>query len=320
MELNHKLYRIYGAENKSVSINNPKETLILRNGESNGSTLNDVMKIDELETGKIFAWSILEYYKVEEGCLVDNEGNKISMVEGENKIFFKSVEDPFFIEDEKNVTLEYIKYMSIFLGLNTIEETITGLSNEDKQVLVEERMAENEKRQKEIEQEREEASNLEKKKLDEENKRIEAEQKEEELRLAKLEEQRIEAEKEENEKIESESRKKKEEEKRKKEREENENVYNSQQYRALRKEYVENGFSEYFTEDGKYIFFFNEESDKDDKAFVVLKTKEDYEELIGGELTINTDRTAEYEFKDGKDEKVVTLNKKTDTIRVQVLA
>lgn len=316
MELNHKLYRIYGAENKPVRIENPKEVQILRNNEPTGTTLNHVFReIEDLSMNKIYGWSILECYKVEEGYLVDAEGNKISLMQGEDKIFFKLIEDPLIIYNEKEVSIDYIRDVSSLLGMGAIEETITGLSNEDKQVFVSERMQANEKRQREIQRERAEADTREKQKLEAEQKRIAAEQKEEEIRLAKLEEEKK-YEEEEGER----ERMKIAAEKRQKEREENENVYSPSDYRALRKEYLGNGFTEYITQDGKYIFFFPEEITEEEAPFIVLKTDKDYEELVGGELTINTDKAAEYEFKHGNEEKVVTLNKKTDTIRVQVLA
>lgn len=378
MELNHKLYRIYGEDKKSVEIKNPKETFVQRNGESNGATLHDVCKkIDDLETNKIFAWSILEFYKVEDGFLVDNEGNQISLLEGETKIFFKEVEDPLIILNEKEVTLDYVRDVSALLGLNTIEETIIGLSNEDKQILVEERMTANEKRQKEIQREKSEADAREKQRLETERLQLEKEQAEEQERLDQLERERIEEEKKkeeeeerlrieseeqkkiENEKkqleleekkrkkqLEDEEKEREEEEKRqkaevkkkqkeeddekerveseikrkKKERAENENVYSPTDFKEVRKTYVKNGFVEYLTSDEKYSFFFNEEVEGNEPPFVVLKTQEDYEELIGGKLTVNNDKIAEYEFTHEGIDKIMVLNKKTDTLKVRVLA
>ena len=201
LELNHKVYEIYGTDNKPVKIKNAKDVQLLKNDEPNGATLHDVFKkFDDFETNKIFGWSILEYYKIEGGYLVDNNGNRISFIQGEEKIFFKKVKNPIFIFDEKEVSLDYIKDVSSLLGLTTIEETIIGLSNDDKQLLIEERMVANEKRQKEIEAEQEEANKQEMKKLEEENKRIEQEQKEEQERLDKLEQERILSEKEAEEK------------------------------------------------------------------------------------------------------------------------
>jgi len=348
--VNHKVFEIYGEENKSVLIINPKDVLVLRNGESNGVTLNDVFKkIDELEENKIVGWSILENYKPEEGFLVDSEGNKISLLQGEDKIFFKKVRDSFFIiKDEKEVPLDYVKDVSSLLGLGTIEETITVLTNEDKQILVEERMLANEKRQKQIKAEKEEADAKEKKVLEEERKKIEQEQAEEQERLTILEaeaEATKKREAEENEKLELEAKKKHEQEqlekekeeaetaqakqkekaqadaeKRKKEREKNENVYTPKQYRDMRIEQLKSSFSEYITEDEKYIFFFPQEVTDEDKPFVMLKTEDDYEELIDGELTINTSKLAEYEFKEGKEDKVIILNKKTESVKVKILA
>ena len=371
MELNHKRFNIYGEGNKSVKIRNPKETLIMRNGESNGATLDDLFKeIDDLETNKIFGWSIFEYYKVEDGFLVDNEGNQICLLEGETKIFFKGIENPIMIEEEKEVSLDYIRNMCAFVSLNTIEETITGLSNEDKQILVEERMTANEKRQRQIQKEKADADAREKQRLEAERLQLEKEQSEEQERLDQLEIERIAEEKkqqeeeeilrienEEKKRIADEEKKKKkqledeekerdEEDKRqkaelkkkekeeqeeqerieaeikrkKKERAEDKNVYSPKDFKEVRTTYVKNGFIEYLTDDEKYSFFFNEDVSEDEPPFVVLKTKEDYEELEGGKLTVNNEKIAEYEFAHEGLDKVIVLNKKTDTIKIRVLA
>lgn len=378
MELNHKRYNIYGEGNKSVRINNPKETQILINDEPNGATLHDVCKgIEDLGTNKIYAWSILEYYTPQDGYLVDNEGNRISLLEGETKIFFKGIEDPVMIENEKEVTLEHVRLVSALIGLGTIEETIIGLSNEDKQLLVEERMDANEKRQKQIQKEKADADAREKQKLEEERIQLEKEQAEEQERLDQLERERIEEEKKKEEEeerlrieaeeqkkiddekkqieleekkkrkqLEDEQKEKEEEEKRqkaelkkkekeeeeererieaeikrkKKERAENENVYSPKDFKEVRETYVKNGFLEYLTSDEKYSFFFNEEVEGNEPPFVVLKTSEDYEELVGGKLTVNNEKIAEYEFAHEGVDKIIVLNKKTDTIKIRVLA
>lgn len=299
MELNHKIYEIYAEGNKSVEIKNPKEVQILRNGEANGATLHDVFrKIDDLDTNKIYGWSILQFYKAENGFLLDNEGNKISLLDGDTQIFFRRVKDPLIILNEKDVNLDYVRDVSALLGLNTIEETITALEDNDKQILIEERMIANERRQKQIAKEKAEADAKEKARLEEERKQIEQKQKEEQERLAKIEEERIAKEKEEKEK---------------------ENTFSPKEFRNIKKHYVENGFSEYTTSDGKYIFLFGEEGDipEDEEPFLIAKREGYYEELEG-ELTDNKEKIAEFEFKDGED-KVIILDKETGTIKVEVI-
>ena len=344
MELNHKKYPIYTEGNKPAKIVNAKEVQVLINDQPNGATLHDIFRsIEEFGTGKIYGWSVLQFYKPENGYLVDNEGNKISLLQGEEKIYFKPIEDPLIIEWEKEVTLDYIRDVSTLLGLNNIEETITGISNEDKQVLVEERMAANELRQREIQKEKEEATAREKQQLEAERKRLEKEQAEEEERLAilkKEEEEKalIEAEekrkqqeletaeedkkRKEKEEIENKEKIEAEIKRKKKERLDNENVYTPEQYRDLRKQYLEGGeYTEYITEDGRYIFFFPDVISKETAPFLILRTDEDYEELVDGVgLTINNEKLAEYEFKDKGKDKALTLDKRKDSIRVQVIA
>lgn len=338
MELNQKIYKIYAEGNKSIKLTDAKKVFVIRNGEANGATLYDVFrKVDEFETNKIWGWSLLEFYKAKDGFLVDSEGNKISLLEGETKIFFKGIDDPFLdFSSPKDVNLDYIKDVSTLLGLGAIEETITDLTNEEKQVLVEDRMTANEKRQQQIKKEKEDADAQEKKALEAERKKIEAEQKEEADRLKALEEEAAEAKKKEDEekeksekeakKIEAEKKKQEEEEKekaeeerKKKEREENENVYSPKQYKELRAQYLETGFTEHLTNDEKYTLFFPEEVTKENKPFVIVKTKIDYEDLEG-ELTINNDKQADFEFTENGEEKIITLNKKTDSVKVRVIA
>ena len=355
MELNHKLFKIYGAEKKPVTIVNPKETFLKINGKQNGATLNDVCReIEELGEGEIYAWSVLENYKVEDGYLVDSEGNQISFVQGDEEVFFSKITKAFIPEWAKEVNLEYIKMMGTLLGMNAIEETITGLSNEDKQILVEERMTANEKRQREIQKEKADADAREKQQLEAERKRLEKEQAEEQERLdilqkeeevkQKEEEEKAKQEAEEKKKIAAEKKRQQEEEeeiektekqkqaieaqkiadeaKRKKERAENENVYSPEQYSDLRDRYLEMGFTDYVTSDEKYIFFYGEASqiEEGEKPFIIVKTSDDYEELEGGKMTVDNEKIADYKFKHEGKNKAVTLTKKTDTIRVQVIA
>ena len=341
LELNHKVYEIYGTDNKPVKIKNAKDVQLLKNDEPNGATLHDVFKkFDDFETNKIFGWSILEYYKIEGGYLVDNNGNRISFIQGEEKIFFKKVKNPIFIFDEKEVSLDYIKDVSSLLGLTTIEETIIGLSNDDKQLLIEERMVANEKRQKEIEAEQEEANKQEMKKLEEENKRIEQEQKEEQERLDKLEQERILSEKEaeekriEEERIAEEKRLEKEkeaEEKRikeekqqieaeeKKRKEKEANTIPPVEFRKLKVHYSNLGFSTYTTEDGKYILFYGEEVPEDEEPFLFKKTKGGYEE-IEGTLSGDADDKIEFDFKDDDEDKIIILDKGKKSVSVEVIA
>ena len=402
LELNHKVYEIYGAENKPVEINNPKETQILINGEPNGAMLHDVFKkIDDLGTNKIYGWSILEYYKAEEGFLIDNDGNKIHLMEGETEIFFKRVKNPLIILNEKEVNLDYIRDVSTLLGLSTIEETIIGLDNDDKTLLVEERMAINEKRQKQIQREKADADARERAKLEAEQKRIEQEQKEEQERLdaldqerilaekqaeetAKQEEERLKAESEEKERIEAEAlaiaqaeeesknktaaeraqliaeakaeakkefelemeerRKeeqeqeklrqaeeaekqkeakekeaKKEEEKEEQKEEESANIFDPKQFRNIRKSYANNDVNEFVSNDGKYTFFFSEDMSGDDEPMLVLKRDDGKYEEIDGELTEDGEKFSEFEFKRKGKEMVVVLNKKTNSIKIEVI-
>jgi hypothetical protein len=339
MELNHKVYEIYGAENTPVEIQNPKEVQVLINGKPNGTMLSDIFKkIDDLEVNKIYGWSLLEYYRAEEGFLVDNNGNKINLLEGETQIFFKRHKDPIIILNEKEVSLDYVRDVSALLGLETIEETITGLADDDKQVIIEERIAINEKRQKQIKKEKEEADARETKKLEEERIRLEQEKKEEEERLAKLDEERIaneaasaaeaeaaaaeeekakaEAEKAEAEKA---AEKAKIEEEEKKKEEEKKPEYDARQFRSLKKAYEENEVSVMATADGKYTFFYAEQMPEDEEPFVVVKRENGYDD-IEGEITETTEKYIEFEFKDGGEELVVVLNRQNNSIKVEVIA
>jgi len=387
LELNHKIYEIYGEENKSVEISNPKETQILINGEPNGAMLHDVFKkIDDLETNRIFGWSILEFYKVEEGCLCDDKGNKITLLEGDTQIFFKRVKNPLIILNEKDVSLEYVRDVSSLLGLAIIEETITGLSDEDKQILIEERMSANQKRQNQIAKEKADAETEKKRQLEAEQKRIQQEQEEEQERLDKLEQERLDQEKKEREELEEkeridaenlaiaeaeeearnkseaerqklisdakaeakkefevemeERRKEEEEEKRKleaqkkeevkkkvesakKEEEEEEDddstTFDPKQFRSIRKSYANNDVNEYQTEDAKFTFFYSDDMSGDDEPMLVLKRDDGKYQELAGELTEDGEKFVEYEFAhEGKD-KVVVLNKKSNSIKIEVI-
>ena len=358
LELNHKVYEIYGNENKSVEIKDPKTTQILRNGKPNGVMLSDVFKkIDDLEEGKIWGWSVLEFYKVEEGFLVDNNGNNISLLEEDNQIFFKKVKDPLIILNEKEVSLDYVKDVSTLLGLTYIEQTITGLEESDVQVLVEEREFENEKRRKQSQKEKAEIEAREKLRIEEEerNAQIEAEKeaekeaeekiraewekaeadaqaeaeeqkrKEEELRIKIKADAKAEAAAEIKLQLEQERKKLEEEEEKIKEKkrieEENaKNIFEPKQFRSIKKSYSENGFQEYVTLDGKYIFFYSPEMTEDDEPMLVLKRSDGKYEEIDGELTEDSEKIAEFDFTHNEQDNVVVLNKSTNSIKIEVIA
>lgn len=335
LELNHKLYEIYGEENKSVTIKNPKETSLLINDEPNGATLHDVFKIDDLDENEISGWSLLEYYKVQDGYLCDNEGNRLCFMEGDTKIFFKRVKKPLVILNEKEVSLEYVKGVSSLLGLNIIEETITGLSSSEKELLVAERQEENSRLEEERAVKAKEKKRIEDEEaLRKEQERQEQEKEQQQIRLQKEAEEAEAKKQEEIAAIAAEEKRKQEEEETKKQQQakeeeeakKRENYMNAKQFRDLKNGYKATGYTVYNTEDEKYFFFYNPEEEGDDRAFLVIRHKNQkaqkesekylYEELEGE----FDDDSSEFSFTEEGEDKVVVLDKEGNKIQVEIIA
>lgn len=328
MELNHKIYELSVRANLDGQ---EKSIEVIKNGERTPVKLHHLFKKVWFETGRIIGWSLLEHYAVKDGFLVDKEGNQIHFSsERFPEIKVVKIKNPLIIFDEVEVNWEYIRDISTLLGIENVEDTIKGLSPEEKNALVEHRQAklaeiEAQKREAEAEEARKKAE--EEERLAEEARQAEEEAKtaaekkklEEETRLAeeaaaKAEAEKIKAEKEAEEaRIEQEKAealaKKAEEEARiaeeKKKQELEQYMLSPAEYEKTKRKYERMGMKEYSS--GEYRFFYGTNLPPKESPFIICKRQDGrYEELPGGIVSENEEEV-EFEFTDGDKEKTLFL-------------
>lgn len=325
LELNQKVFEL----TSSVDLTGEKEIRVIVNDEDRGIKLQEIFRKIEFEEGKITGHSILEFYNVKDGMLTDKEGNSIYLATDKYpQILFKKIRDPWgFIADEITVNAPYVRDIGLLLKLVKTEETITGLSAADKKMLIEEReMTEAEAaKQSEAEKAAAEAAEVERIKLEEEERKAveeakaieEAAQKAEEdakaAEAAKLEEEsaRIKAEEDAIEASKKAEADKIQAEKdaitnKKKEMEESEFFLNAQQYKSAQVKYARLGFIEY-PKDG-YHFFYGESDDEDNYPFILAEREYGFYEQLPGGIVDENEKTAEYEFTEGEQDKLLILN------------
>lgn len=329
MELNHKIYEISPA----VDLTGEKDIRVVVNDEDRGIQLSEVFKkIKEFDDGEISGYSILEYYKIQDGMLVDKDGNKIYLSTPTHpKILFKNIDDPTFISGEIEVSRNYVRDAGLLMNLINTEETITGLSKEDKQALKDERdlvAAEEDRKIKEAE---EEAS---KKKAEEdeiaaaEARRIadeDADNKKKEAEALALEEEARKSAEEAKQKEEAaeQARKEEEESKRKAEEaieaekeaaakkirdmEESEFFLNTKEYKAAQKKYARLGYIEH-VKDGYHFFYGESDEEAENYPFVLAQRQDGFFEQLPGGIVDENEKTAEYEFTEDGNDKTLILN------------
>ena len=226
MILHHKVFELKNKEGNKIDLEQIAKVGVLMNGVNNGSLVRDVFKKFEFEDHKIVGYSILEYFKLKDGRLEDEDGNTINFIDLTTKqeIFVLKVRDPWIILNDITVSTDYVKVVSKILQMKNIEKIVPDLTAEEKQEFNSEREkqeAEVTAKQKEQERIKAEQEAAEAKAKQEEQERIAAEEKRKaEQEAVEAERKRIEEqEMSDKERIEAEAKLKEEEERIKAEQE-----------------------------------------------------------------------------------------------------
>lgn len=326
MELQDMFYLL--SEQANLDGQNPR---VLVNGVDNDIKLKEICKRLEFETGKFRAHSILQYYTVQDGFLVDKEGNQISLTcDRYPEIKFVKIKEPGLMLSDKEVTRNYVRDIGKLLNLEKTEETITGLSKEDKKALRDERdvvyaeietkkkeeearIAEEEAKQAEIaaEEARKLAEEEETKKAEAAAKKAEEDAKkaEEESREAEIAAEKARKEQEEAEAQAKESARLAEEARLEAEKIKNsETLLSQRDYDKSVGRTAKRGMKVY--EKGEYHFFYGTDLERRDPPFILAKRgKGKYEDLPCAIVDEDFEKgIVEFEFNDGDEEMYLKLN------------
>lgn len=313
-----------------------QDVKVLVNGQDNDIRLKSICKRVEFETGKIRATSILEYYTVVDGFLTDKEGNQISLsCERYPEIKFVKIKEPGLQMNDKEVSHTTVRDMGRLLNLQITEETITGLSKEEKKALRDEReliYAEIETKKKEeeaveaqklAEEEAKAAEEAQKLAEDEETKKTEAAAKKarEDAEKAQEEAKQAEVAAEKARQDEEEAKWKAEESAKKAEEAEeikkSAHLLSQRDFDKSLKHATKVGMKEY-VKDG-YHFFYGTDLPEEDHPFILVERgKGKYEDLPCALVDVDQEKgTVDAEFDDGQEEMYLKLNVNKETMSIE---
>lgn len=313
---------------------------VIVNKIDNGIKLKEICKRLEFETGKIRAHSILEYYTVEDGFLVDKEGNQISLsCDRYSEIKFVKIKEPAIQLGDREVGLQYVKDVTTLLNMENPAQSISGLSKEEKKALNDERellLAEAETKRKEqealeaqklaeeeakaAEEARKIAEEEETKKTEAEAKKAEAEAKqaEEDAKKAEAEAQKAREEEEEAKRQAEESARKAElAQKEALEIKQSESLLSQRDYDKSVTKTGKLGMKVYVKD--KYHFFYGTDVEKRDPPFILVKRGAGkYEDLPCAPVDEDFDKgIVEFEFDDNEDEMFLKFNIKKEELIIE---
>lgn len=343
MELNHRIYELNVQSNLDGQAKNTK---VMVNGEDSKAKLSHIFKNVWFETGRIIGYSILEHYTVDDGFLVDKEGNKIHFSnERHPEIKINRIKKPgLLIFGEEEVNWEWVRDTGKLMNLEKTEQTVKGLSDEEINALQSEREViyvelatkqaqeaevaaklkaeEDEKLAEEARKAEEEAETAAQiKKAEEATRLAEEEAAKSEAERVKAEKQAEEAKKAEQEanelaeKAAAEAKAAAEEEQKRKEKEREQYMISQKDYDRLIKKFVDKNIMKVYT-NKEYHFFYGANLPKPFLPFVVAKRGDRYEEFKGG-IVDETEEEVEFEFEeDGKDVTII-LDLENEEITLQ---
>ena len=275
MELNQKVFLF----NTEVDLQK-SDIKIYVNGNDIEASPKYCFKDIEIESDKISGYSLLQFYSVKDGNLVDREDNILTFMVKDKKIPVIKIRDPLaLIAEPLEVNLQYVKDVAALLSITQIEKTVFNLSNSEKKILVDDR--ELEYTAKELARKEQEAKDAEELKSAEEAKAIslaKAKEKEEKDREAKA----------------------KEEEDKVPKIPTGDNIMMDKEYKILHRKLQRQGFKDHKKDD--YIFFYSEEIPDGELPILILNHTGYYEKLDGS-VVYDENGEIEYEFTntDGKD-------------------
>lgn len=293
---------------------------------NDGDPISPKYFFKDLEVGEdsLCGYSFLQFYTIKDGSLIDKEGNVVVFKVGEKKVPIVKIRDPFLIDADLPVNLQYVKDVSTLLNISEPEKLITALSPAEKKLLIEDR--EQEYTAKELKKKEEEAKNKVEEDTKAEEERLAEEAKAEEKRLAKeakakkeeeeaetariaeevrIEEERLAKEEEEIKKAESEHEQKVEDNK----IPEGDNIKTPKEYKILLRQRKRMGFDEYTH--NNYSFVYGEDR-PDNISPELFINRTNYYEMLEGSLVSEDDEEVEYEFtaESGEDKILILKNGK----------
>lgn len=298
MELTERIFTGTDPEGKSNDLSQEKFSIKI-NGKDEGITLEHLFRKYALneDEGAIYGTSLLSYFKVDGGKLVDNEGHIVEFFTSDGKPFLitDNTEKPF-IEDEAPIDLEYVKAFSEVIGINFPDVLFADLlSDEEKQYFINEREERNIKAQKAIneQKEKEAQDNAEKELL--QKKQKEEQDKVEELERKKQAEAEIVA------KISPDF------------------IVDERKYKKLQKDYQDLLFKEYIDADGIVHFFYSPKwKEYAEDPFILVKRTDSILEDVETDVEniAEEGNIVQVEYVDGEERKKLTLNLENDTVSI----
>lgn len=301
MKLKEQIFHVTDAENIPMDMSQQRDSSVILNGKDNEIKLEHVFRRFELdeEEGTIYGTSLLSYFTIKDGKLVDGEGNTVEFFTADKKpILVTAITRPD-LTDDATIDFEYVKAFSELIGINKPDELFADLlSDEEKQIFASERQ----KREADVEAEnkRKADADAEKKALADaelENKKLADAQTEKKLADEELKKQ-----------ADAEARAKVDPD----------YFVDEAKYKKQQKFFNNmQSFKEY-TEGNVHFFYGNKWSEYVEDPCVLVKRGDDWFEEVEMDMDniIEDDKSVVLEFVDGDVRKKVTLDLATDTISV----
>lgn len=141
MELNENLFETTDENGNYVSNTMNDDIAVLINGKDRGFKLPDFFVKHRFYRKGIDGYSLFQFFKEQDGALVDKEGNRITLfvVNKNLPLKFKSHDVPTITLDPVNVLQKYVKAISSAIGIEKPEEAFPSMPDEEKKVFIQER-------------------------------------------------------------------------------------------------------------------------------------------------------------------------------------
>lgn len=132
MILEHKFYVFTDENGNEVNLSETNNLNLLVDDKKEGVLASDVFKKLVFDEDRIEGYSLLQYYKLENGFLYDNEGKKISFEnEDGSKLLLSDIKSHFFGLKDIEVSAEYANHIGLFLRTKNIELVLDGIMDEE---------------------------------------------------------------------------------------------------------------------------------------------------------------------------------------------
>lgn len=331
MKLREKIFPVIAEGGKSFDLRKEKRIPVLINKEDRGAELKDFFIRHSFDdSDEILGFSLLQFFALKDGELVDSEGNTISLFLPEQNISlkFKPITKKLVPLDPIEVPVTYVEAFSYSLvGIQKPEVVFSELSNPERKTIVETRQA-----KELVETQAREKASADKARADAEAKaRAEVKAKGYADTIAKVQadaeakakaEEKAEADKAKtiaDAKVKADLDKEKAAAEIKFKNSLNPKfVYEKKDYNELKQLFEDDKGNVHIQE--PYHFFYvaptEEEPNPRDPTVLIKRGAEWWQEDEDGEIIKENTKTAEYEFSDGEQHKIVLLDVENGSITV----